>query len=40
MGVTMGKEDNMHRWLFDKEQEVRSLRTEVATLLVQVKTQT
>jgi len=40
MGVTMGKEDAMHRRLFDKEQEANQLKTEIAQLLAQLNTKT
>jgi hypothetical protein len=40
MSVTTGKEDNMHRKLFEREQEIKFLKGEVQSLKEQVDSQT
>lgn len=36
MSVTAGKEDNLHRKLFEREQEIKHLRSEVNSLKEQL----
>jgi hypothetical protein len=40
MSVTVGKEDNLHRKLFEREQEIKNLRSECVHLREQLDAQT
>jgi hypothetical protein len=32
MSITTGKEDNLHRKMFEREQEIKHLRSEITSL--------
>jgi len=40
MSVTAGKEDNLHKKLFEREQEIKFLKSEIQSLKEQVDQQT
>ena len=40
MSITTGKEDNLHRKMFEREQEIKHLRSEITSLKEQLNSQT